>query len=494
MRLRSKKIITYVEKNTNNKLIEIRSQRRKRPTELRQKIIRIENHHEKQAKMTEHVNKINPLKFEGNLSENWKAFKRDFRIYLNAAELAGKAESVRISLLLNLAGKEAVELFETFALTEQQKASFKEITDAFDGYCNQQTNVVYERFLFYRRKQKESEPFDSYLTEITKLMKNCAFANSDEMLRDQIVMGVNDSQLQQKLLATKNLTHAAAIEKCRANEVTREQASKMNANETPAVNEIRNAAKKNTWKKNTGENSNNNQKKVDRERGQNRTTQHRQNQQQQQQNRQNNGRNYNNNNNSNRFDIINCKRCSRSHKVRECPAYGRKCNVCNKLNHFAACCKTKVVSSIDYENNSNDSDSANDYNEFFIGTIESVSAVDAVSRDGHSWTETIKVQEKDVSFKVDTGAAIDVLPLSLVKKLWPEAKLRKTSITLRAFGGQRLHPVGMCTLLCRFKGHSMKIDFAIVDLSVVPILGLKSCIQLEIVQPSRVVDDKRKQF
>lgn len=39
-----------------------------------------------------------------------------------------------------------------------------------------------------------------------------------------------------------------------------------------------------------------------------------------------------------------CEYCGRRHEARMCPAYGKKCAVCTKYNHFAAVCRNKKKS------------------------------------------------------------------------------------------------------------------------------------------------------
>lgn len=39
-----------------------------------------------------------------------------------------------------------------------------------------------------------------------------------------------------------------------------------------------------------------------------------------------------------------CQRCGRSHDAKaKCPAHGKKCNNCGKLNHFSRCCRSKAL-------------------------------------------------------------------------------------------------------------------------------------------------------
>ena len=53
-------------------------------------------------------NNPTPLSLSGNLSENWKAFKQQFKNFMVAKEFDSKNEEVKITILLNLIGEEAV--------------------------------------------------------------------------------------------------------------------------------------------------------------------------------------------------------------------------------------------------------------------------------------------------------------------------------------------------------------------------------------------------
>ena len=51
------------------------------------------------------------------------------------------------------------------------------------------------------------------------------------------------------------------------------------------------------------------------------------------------------------YAIKNCKFCGKNHEIKQCPAYGKMCSKCKKLNHFEAVCKSgKKVNSIEEEN------------------------------------------------------------------------------------------------------------------------------------------------
>lgn len=331
--------------------------------------------------------------------------------------------------------------------------------------------------------QHEGESFDMFLMDIKRLVRSCEFgATENEMLRDRIVMGVCDKKLQKRLLETAALTYDTAVEKGRTNEATAQQSETMIKN--VVINEVQPCSSTTYAKSQSNERSSNNnnynsKSKYSKYKGRRQQQQQQQPQQQQPQQRSNNNSNNNNanQNNTQAKMINNCYRCGHTHKIKECPAYGKQCRSCSKLNHFMNMCKMRNVTIID----AND-DVSQDQSEFYVTIIEKEPNV--VS---YPWTEKIKINGKDVTFKIDTGAEIDVLPMNVVKRLGP-TEIKRTAITLRAFGGQQVKPTGMCSLLSSFNGIAVKLNHAVVDKNFMPILGLKSCIRFGIVKPKNNVN------
>ena len=61
--------------------------------------------------------KPSALSFDGNTSENWRRFKQKYDIYLTASGSEKKEDTVKIAILLNFAGEDAIEVFNTFDST-----------------------------------------------------------------------------------------------------------------------------------------------------------------------------------------------------------------------------------------------------------------------------------------------------------------------------------------------------------------------------------------
>ena len=83
----------------------------------------------------------------GNLGDNWRRFKQQFKIFLTAS---GKEEDsvndgVKVALLLNFAGEEAIEVFNTFVFaSDNDKKKLTVVLEKFRVYCNPRKNVLFD--------------------------------------------------------------------------------------------------------------------------------------------------------------------------------------------------------------------------------------------------------------------------------------------------------------------------------------------------------------
>lgn len=80
---------------------------------------------------------------------------------------------------------------------------------------------------------------------------------------------------------------------------------------------------------------------------------------------------------------------------------------------------------------------------------------------------------------------MDVIPLNVFKRCFPQSDIKRADFTLRAFGGQKIVPFGMCYLPCRYKNVLLNVLIAVVDIDIIPILGLVTSARFKIVNPPR---------
>ena len=178
------------------------------------------------------MSKFNPpkeLSFEGNLSENWERWKKEFKFYLTATESDEKEDNVKISRLLTTIGEKARDIYYTFTFaSEGDDMKLEPVIAKFDEYFNPRKNLPYTRFKFFTYNQVNGQTIDEYVTELKSRCRHCEFGTLKEsLIRDRIVAGIQDAKVRERLLRETDLSLDKAVSMCRASEATKKQVEEM---------------------------------------------------------------------------------------------------------------------------------------------------------------------------------------------------------------------------------------------------------------------------
>lgn len=161
-----------------------------------------------------------------------------------------------------------------------------------------------------------------------------------------------------------------------------------------------------------------------------------------------------------------CMSCGRSHNRYQCPAYGRQCLKCNKFNHFARMCNGNV-----YEMCLEEQDAAADQ------------VVYSFNKSFSDWSTVLKINECDIRFKLDTGADVNVLPLSYLNQIGiSEKDLLTKTCKLTGYSGSNIKVVGSCNFKVQYRNKTYILEFIIADVTSPPILGRYTCEELNMVK------------
>ena len=67
--------------------------------------------------------------------------------------------------------------------------------------------VIFERAHFNRRNQQPGKSTEDYITTLHQLAQGCEYGGmTDELIRDQLVMGIRDESLSEHLQIESNIT------------------------------------------------------------------------------------------------------------------------------------------------------------------------------------------------------------------------------------------------------------------------------------------------
>ncbi|GFT54745.1 transposon Tf2-9 polyprotein [Nephila pilipes] len=187
-----------------------------------------------------------------------------------------------------------------------------------------------------------------------------------------------------------------------------------------------------------------------------------------------------------------CKKCGIKHTSHECPAFGKICTKCNKKNHFAAKYfqNTKNIDEMNVPENELDayinSVTVNETKSEMISFTDFIDKnIEMVSETTWYKSITLDVNHKcfDVNFKLDTGAEVNILPLYILNMIKVKPKLSETNLSLTTYGNFKLKPDGSLIISCSTnKLKNVPLPFYAVNVKSKPILGLKGCKELKLIE------------
>ena len=130
--------------------------------------------------------------------------------------------------------------------------------------------------------------------------------------------------------------------------------------------------------------------------------------------------------------------------TKENALHKERCAKCQKVNHFASVCQSKITvwKGIHYVEEAEVSDE-----ELFVGCITSVNVVDM-----GEWYEDLKIESKTVKFRLDTGAKVNLISDKVIQDLDIECHYEKTLVKLKSYSGHQVPTKGVVTLPCEYKG------------------------------------------
>ena len=125
----------------------------------------------------------------------------------------------------------------------------------------------------------------------------------------------------------------------------------------------------------------------------------------------------------------NCNKCGKSHKFRECPAFGKTCHNCGKANHFAKFCKAKQ-----YKNKKSQKT-------FTQRQAHNVDTFTILSGGSEGIMQTLNIMDVPLEFQLDTGATVSIMSECQWRKLG-SPNLEQTCLTPTNYDGSIIKTIG----------------------------------------------------
>ena len=167
--------------------------------------------------------------FASNKAAEWERFKKRFDVYATATGLVDKDDAVQAATFLHLVESAAHEISYTFTFdAEEDRKKLAKLKEKFEAYCVPKKNITMERHALLTRRQRAGEPFDDFITDLRSKARHCDLpASTDSLIRDCVVLGINDNQLRERMLREDIDDLEKIIKTCKAAELARTQMSSL---------------------------------------------------------------------------------------------------------------------------------------------------------------------------------------------------------------------------------------------------------------------------
>ena len=292
---------------------------------------------------------------------------------------SGNAVDKKTYLLATMGAKASSLLKDLLDPTSVQDASitYDIMKSTLLKHFKSQYLEIAERSNFYSACQGASESASDFYSRLKRLSAHCNFGTSlDSMLRDRLVLGCRSIAVRTRLLEVEPLTLKAvqdALAVSEAIEVAKGGALHQDTSELHAVSNTRSKTKPQTKPKS------------------------------------------------------NCYRCGRlGCRSSSCPAIGKTCSYCGKLNHFRAVCRSISKSKHTAVNHN---------------TADSLLHIEALPTHSTETRIVVRLNNHSCLMEVDTGAAATIISA----KMWRNMGSPSLTVSNRmfsAYDGHRIKPLG----------------------------------------------------
>lgn len=392
----------------------------------------------------------------------------DFLIYKERLELWFLANKIiedtekKIQLLTSLSVSVYKLLRNACSPETPNDKSYAEVIKMLTSQFVEKTNVFKERKKFYAAHQADGEKVLDFYNKIQALAVGCEFgANLSEILRDKFVCGLSPSAIYDRLCEEK---HTITSEEC----VKIAQAREAVANDSENCHKIyKKSGRKSMEHKAYNNNKENAYTEPD----------------------------------SNGGKESKCNACGKgNHNFSLCRYRKYRCKICNAMGHLAVACKRHARQNKHNlkENNFLEDDMAaisendEEVNQLSLFSLELKNneefqqgisfnnknndivdkSINSCSPNFNSrlFTVTLKVNNIEIIFEVDTGSAISALPLRMFKENF-STKLEKYNPNLKAYNGEEIKTAGCFQATIEYKGMLHNVSFVVVDKGCRPLIG-----------------------
>lgn len=349
----------------------------------------------------------------------------NFEVYLERFELFAAANDIaaekKLQVFLTAIGETAYVTLRSLLLPKTPaKASYVEAVSVLKKHYTPKRSLVAERYRFNQRQQAPHESVADFIVELKKLASTCEFGNFlNDALRDRLVAGLRTEAVRCRLLALpdEEITWEHACKVAIAMEAASQDTKEMlQPNKSGASSDSTEVY----WQRGTQKSP---QKGKPSKAGRRKTSPAKK---------------------ASQGTKTSCHRCAGHHPPVSCPFLTSDCFKCKKKGHIAKMCKTKLVHSVEPQEDRD------------LLTLCHVNRSDTPP-----FRVNVTINGKVVPMEIDTGAAVSIISEVEWARHFPNASFTQEDVKLMTYNGTPVAVAGVADVKVEYQGQCFKLPLVI---------------------------------
>ena len=146
---------------------------------------------------------------EGDLTDQWTRFKKEFNLFLLAIGKADASGGMKLAIPLRMVGQQVNDIHEALVFAEgENKDYFDTVVKKLDSWWMSKHNI---RDFFFQMKQDHCT-IDQFVADLRKQVKDCEFgALKEDLMLHVLIRGVDSDRMRRRLFETDKLELQKAI-------------------------------------------------------------------------------------------------------------------------------------------------------------------------------------------------------------------------------------------------------------------------------------------